>query len=413
MNFISKSNIFFICLSLTAFILPATGVNFTNGFYLAAIILVLFGWLTLPWLIGKQNFSKWEKAMVFFWVFYCFFTFSDLYFRSGWNWREFQEPSRFILLLPAFLLIRKHGFTQEALAYGVLLGAMASGTWGIYQKYFLGLHRSFGDTTYLIAAFGDISLISGVLCVSLLQPKWRVSHWWKLVTFMGLAMGLIGSFTSGTKGGWISIPILAWIIVELVDEPTYRKRLFALSVITVVGAFVWVFSPFFQERVSVLGPAIYNYFVNGEVLDLSAGLRLAMWHVSSLIFLDNPIFGTGPGTFNMASQVYIDNDLVDSRVSGFYHPHSQFFNSVFESGIFGPIMVYGIYLTFIMHCKSHLKTNKSLATAGLLLAIGFMDFGLVEVIWDINNAGVYFVSMMMLIAGLLSYQAQKSLTNKS
>ena len=72
-------------------------------------------------------------------------------------------------------------------------------------------------------------------------------------------------------------------------------------------------------------------------------------------------------------------------------------------------MVYGIYLTFIMHCKSHLQTNKSLATAGILLAIGFMDFGLVEVIWDINNVGVYFVSMMMLIAGQLSYQSRNSL----
>ena len=412
MNFISKSNIFFICLSLIAFILPATGVNFTNGFYLSAIILVLLSWLTLPWLIGNQNFSKWEKAMVFFWVFYCFFTFIDLYFRSGWNWREFQEPSRFILLLPAFLLIRKHGFTQEALAYGVLLGAMASGTWGIYQKYFLGMHRAFGDTTGLIAAFGDISLISGVLCVALFQPKWRISHWWKLLTFIGLAMGLIGSFISGTKGGWISIPILAWVLVELVDKPTFRKRFVALTIISLIGAFLWFSSSFFQERLSVMGPAIYNYFVNGVVYDGSAGMRLAMWHVSSLIFLDNPIFGTGPGTFYMASQVYIENGLVDSRVSGFYHPHSQFFNSVFESGIFGPIMVYGIYLTFIMHCKSYLKTNKSLATAGLLLAIGFMDFGLVEVIWDINNAGVYFVSMMMLIAGLLSYQA-KIVTHKN
>jgi O-antigen ligase len=411
LNFISKSNLLFICISLTAFIIPATSVNFTNGFYVAAIMLVLFGWLTLPWLIGKQNFSKWEKAMVFFWVLYCFFTFLDLYFRSGWNWREFQEPSRFILLLPAFLLVRKHGFTQEALAYGVLFGAIASGTWGIYQKYFLGMHRAFGDTTGLIAAFGDISLISGVLCVALLQPKWRLNHWWKLVTFLGLTMGLIGSFTSGTKGGWISIPLLAWVLVELVDKPSYRKRFVSLTIVTLIGACLWVFSPFFQERVSVMGPAIYEYFVNGVIFDGSAGMRLALWHVASLIFFDNPIFGTGPATFNEASQFYIRNNLVPNSVSFVYHPHSQFFNGLYESGIFGPIMVYGIYLTFIMHCKSHLKTNKSLATAGLLLAIGFMDFGLVEVIWDINNAGVYFVSMMMLISGLLSFEAYKEKNN--
>ena len=35
-----------------------------------------------------------------------------------------------------------------------------------------------------------------------------------------------------------------------------------------------------------------------------------------------------------------------------------------------------------------------------------MDFGLVEMIWDINNAGVLFVMMMALIAGQLNYQAR-------
>jgi len=40
--------------------------------------------------------------------------------------------------------------------------------------------------------------------------------------------------------------------------------------------------------------------------------------------------------------------------------------------------------------------------------VGFMDFGLVEVIWDINIAGVYFTVMMVLIAGLLSHQNIKS-----
>ncbi len=41
------------------------------------------------------------------------------------------------------------------------------------------------------------------------------------------------------------------------------------------------------------------------------------------------------------------------------------------------------------------------------MAIGFMDFGLVEVIWDINNAGVFYTVMMVLIAGKLSHDQAK------
>ena len=50
-----------------------------------------------------------------------------------------------------------------------------------------------------------------------------------------------------------------------------------------------------------------------------------------------------------------------------------------------------------------LINNKALATSGILLAVGFIDFGIAEVIWDINNAGVFFTVMMALIAGKLSH----------
>ena len=84
-------------------------------------------------------------------------------------------------------------------------------------------------------------------------------------------------------------------------------------------------------------------------------------------------------------------------------PHNQLFNSLYEQGVVGALMVYSIYLAFIFHCRSHLINNKALATSGILLAVGFIDFGIAEVIWDINNAGVFFTVMMALIAGKLSH----------
>lgn len=405
----NRASFIYLFITVVAFLAPAASVNYTNGLYFSTLALVLLSWLWLPWLLrDNPSFSRWEKAMLFFWLFYCLFTWVDLSIRSVWDWNEFQEPSRFVLLLPAFLLIRKYGYAEQALRYGVLFGAIAAGVWGYYQKIHIGVHRAWGDTSGLIAAFGDIGLISGVMSVALLQPKWRSSHLWKLVALVGLSMGAFASLASGTKGGWISIPFLAWVLVELADNPTYKKRIVTVCSLLAAATLVWWFSPFIQDRVSVIGPAIYGYFVNGVITDGSAGIRLAMWHVSALIFVDNPLFGTGPNTFEFAKLAYIDQGLVSEKLTRFGHPHSQFFNSLVESGIFGPIMIYGIYLSFILHCKRYLTMNKSLATAGILLAIGFMDFGLVEVIWDINVAGVYFNTMMVLIAGLLSYQASKA-----
>jgi len=92
-------------------------------------------------------------------------------------------------------------------------------------------------------------------------------------------------------------------------------------------------------------------------------------------------------------------------VIGSFDPHSQFFNALYELGIFGLITVFSIYGAFIFYCRQFLLQNKAFSIAGVILALGFIDFGLVEVIWNINNAGVFFTVMMALIAGQLSHQA--------
>ena len=63
-------------------------------------------------------------------------------------------------------------------------------------------------------------------------------------------------------------------------------------------------------------------------------------------------------------------------------------------------------MIFLINQVNKIKWVLASYTAGILLAVGFIDFGLVEMIWDINNAGVFFTVMMVLIAGQLSYESR-------
>jgi O-antigen ligase len=360
----------------------------------------------------REPFSRLEKIMLISWLVYPVVTALDLWLRVGWIWTEFQEPSRFLLVLPIFLMARRVGFSQDMLKWGVFVGALAAAGWGYYEKINLGIHRAGGGTSGLIAAFGDIGLILGVLTIALFQPQWRVQKRWLLLALFGLFCGVFASLASGTKGGWISMPLLVWVMVDLMDNPTYKKRFALLAMFMLAALLMWFFVPFIAERVNVIPTAIYEYFVNGKIADGSAGIRLALWHAAALIFWDNPLFGTGPASYYVEKLKLIDAGLIPSGAKRFTGPHSQLFNSLFESGVFGPLMVFSIYGSFILYCRSYLRENKALATAGILLAVGFMDFGLVEVIWDINNAGVFFTLIMVLIAGKLSHdRSQTSLSS--
>ena len=394
-------------ISVLAFLVPASSVNYPSALYYSAFALVFMGLFALLIRTPVHPLSKLEKIMMATWIAYPAFTALDFWFRTGWIWVEFQEPSRFLLVLPIFLMVRRYGVSESVIRWGVFVGAVVAGCYALYQKQILGIERPAGGTSHLVAAFGDISLILGVMSVALFQPLWRNQKWWALVALVALVLGVTGSLASGAKSGWVSLPFLCWIAVDLLERPTYTKRFAILSGFFIMATLVWFFVPFIQDRVSVIVPAIYEYFVNGKVADHSAGIRLALWHSAALIFMDNPLFGVGPATFYVEKLALINAGLIPNVMPGIACPHSQLFNSLYESGIFGPFMVYSIYGSFIWYCRAHFEQNKALAVTGILMAVGFIDFGLTEVIWDINNAGVFFSLMMVLIAGKLSHDHAK------
>ena len=395
---------FFWLVSILAFIVPATSINSSDVFYLGSAGLILLGVIALFVNTDPRPLTKLEKLMILTWLLYPLVTALDFWLRTGWNWSQFQEPSRFLLALPVFFMVRRFGLSKWAMKWGVFVGAVAAGLWAFYQKQELGIERAFGGTSSNVHVFGDISLLLGFMSVALFQPDWSKDWRWGCLVLVSLSLGVFGSLASGTKGGWISAPIFCWVMVDLIRHPTYAKRLMVLGITAASAILIWKFSPFIQARVGNIPLAIATYFETGQVTDGSASIRLALWHTATLIFTNNPFFGTGIDTFHTAKLPYLDANLVPS-VIGSYDPHSQFFNALYELGIFGPITIFAIYGVFILYCRQFLLQNKAFSTAGILLALGFIDFGLVEVIWNINNAGVFFTIMMVLITGKLSHEA--------
>ena len=400
---------FFWLGSLLAFVLVATSVNYPAAFYNSSITLCILSILALVVRSDRQALSKLEKVMVLTWLSYPTLAALDFWFRTGWNWPEFQEPSRFLLVIPIFLMVRHFGVSKNALKWGFFFGALVAGLWALYQNQIIGLDRAFGGTSALRHAFGNVSLLLGFMTLALFQPKWSKDWRWGFVVLIPFSLGMFASLASGAKGGWVSLPILCWLAVDLARHPTFAKRLSLMAVMSIVIVLVWYFSLFVQIRVGNIPVEIIRYFETGDITG-SASHRLALWHSASLIFIDNPFFGSGIDSFTAARAPYIESGLVTKIFNGDVGTHSQFFNALHEMGLIGVISVFSIYGVFIIYCYQFITKNKELAVAGLFLAAGFINFGFVEVIWGINNAGVFFTVVMVLIAGQLSYEYKLTAT---
>ncbi len=128
-------------------------------------------------------------------------------------------------LLAAWLLVwlrhvppSRWGWWSGLIGGGVAVGAIA-----LYERAWLGLARASNGMNAI--PFGDISLLLGALSLIALiergQSRERYAAWWAC----GLALAALGGFSasllSGTRGGWIALPVLAWLI--------YRDALRTLS----------------------------------------------------------------------------------------------------------------------------------------------------------------------------------------
>jgi O-antigen ligase len=398
----SVSKLFYAIATILVFALPASSVNYSSIFYPLAILAVVTGALWLLSVRTLDPLSKTEGLMLLAWSAYPLAAFLEMQLRSGWHWGWFQEPSRFLLVMPLFLMLRHTGLMESALKWGVWLGAIWAGSWALYQNFYLGIQRVWGGTSGLINAFGDISLILGVMSIALFHKQWRQDKRWLVVALLAFGFGAYGSLASGAKGGWISVPFLVWILGGLLPQPTIKKRVLLVAMAGVGFALVVYFVPFIYQRIEMIVPAIYQYFSTGIIVEGSVGIRLGLWHSAFLTFLDNPLFGKGAGTFHSELLKDIEMGLVNSQAGAIAGAHSQFFESLVRFGVFGPLLIFSIFGSFIYHCKQGLVHNPGLATAGILMAVGFMGFGMVEHIWDINNAGVFYALMMAIIAGALS-----------
>lgn len=374
-----------------------------NGVFLGMLLLSLAVWLVRP--MG-MNAIIWRPEWTIYVV--AMFAMSGAIFISqsyhhNYTANSHDAASRYFLAVPVFLLLqrlRAKVFTVLQIAFpvaaitGLLLaqdtGGAASGRFGI--------------RTLDLIHFGDFEMILGML--SMVSINWfgRDKLLLRMLKVLGFIAGLAASFASGSRGGWLAIPVfIALFSYFKANRISLELILSMVSVAIATGTLFYSFNPTFHQRINMLTNEV-AMFDHGD-RDTSTGTRLQLYGAAVDIFSRHPIFGVGPKGFALQMQPLMEAGKItpDAANKGRGEVHNDILAKMAGMGLFGLIAILLIYwVPFRLFWRATKSTSAPIRRTGILgltFVSGFLVFGLtVEILNLTMGTAFYSFTVAVLLA---------------
>jgi O-antigen ligase len=282
-----------------------------------------------------------------------------------------KRPGVFwVPLLFAFLFVLWMGFEQH---YGGLEATRKAfyeqPDWQKFPPEYLkriASNRIFSTLVYPNALAGAILLLLPVSLVT----TWQVTHWLTRIT-RAVLVGLVAYaalaclYWSGSKSGWLIGLVL--VATLALSQPVSRRLKTAL----ITGLLVLGLAGFLVK--------FAGYFSRGAP---SVSARFEYWRAALWTAKENPVFGTGPGTF---SQAYRKIKPPEAEMAQLVH--NDYLEQASDSGVLG-LVTYSVFVFGLLWllAPSSLQAGKP---AQLAVWLGLLG-------WSLQS----FVEFVLYIPGL-------------
>ena len=329
-------------------------------------------------------------------------------------WRSLDPVLPFGLTVFGVWALRQYKPSAAWFWAGIAIGAMGAAGISGYQSITLGM-RAEGFTHAI--QFGNIALLFGVLCMVRALTTLQLS-WLNLLMWLGFASGVAASVWSQTRGGWVAIALVfAWVLVQAIRPWPLLKRVFAVIVLVGVVAIPATQLGLYKVVESRVEQAVIETkaYLETHQQNSSVGSRLAMWQFAIQKVGDAPLIGHGKqGWIEMRDQAIAKGEL-HPFIANFSHVHNEYLDVLLKRGAVGFALLMLLYLgPMLWFFKPYLKAAdievKSLAMAGMVIPMMYMDFGLTQLFFGHNSGRMVFVSLWMCVAALLLNAAEKKNT---
>ncbi|MFI8622628.1 O-antigen ligase family protein [Marinomonas sp. NPDC078689] len=370
----------------------AAAIGIPKGFNVTTLLIILCSFAMSCFKPLAQPVDKADKALI--WTFFVFGLSLILFsLADHLEMRGLDKPSRFLFVIPVvFLLLRTKGH-QEWLWYGIVVGALLAFALALYERLVEGVSRASGEEHPIM--FGDTGMMLGLL--SLVASIYFFSQkrfYWLAVALVGSLAGIGTSVLSGSRGGWVALPLITAFLLWECRELLGKKRLMSvLSVaLVMVVAAVAIPQTGIQKRV---GEAVSNIsdYSQGAKSATSVGLRFDMWKSAIYMFQQAPMLGVGESQVQPIKRELSALGEINPRAVPYNHAHNEYLQALSTRGVVGLILLLAMYLIplkLFLHKLRQYKHNwriRAYAIGGALIPMCYMDFALTQTMF-MHNIGV-------------------------
>ncbi len=389
--------------SLSVFLFGAISLIVPSGYSLGAAMLLLGSSVMLVKRPGL-GLDRRDLAIMLAMAAYAAVGIAEAWW-DGQGWSGVDKPIRFVLAIPAMLLVMAYPPRLSWLWSGLVIGAIGAGSWAGWQKLVVGVERATGYT-YVIQ-FGNLSMLLGILCLAGLGWAYaqRHRHAWLTFLAIGALFGILGSLFSGSRGGWVGIPFILLVLYRGYGRHLPLRLKVAAAALVLGGAALVYAVPQtgVQPRVLKAFEDIERY-AEGESRTSSLGARFEMWKGATRLIMEKPVIGWGENGYRQGMEALGDEDIVHPRVAEKYgHPHNEFLNAFAKRGVIGLGVLLALYLVPMSLFGRELHApdlqRRSLAIAGVLLSVAYIDFGLSQAFLTHNSGVMMFAFLLAVLWG--------------
>jgi len=321
--------------------------------------------------------------------------------------KHFEKEAYLLTFVPTCFFFRRVRMPEWVLWWGVVLGGILAGSYALIDFGWIDIeYRVRG--AYNPIMFGCLSLTMAFMAIQGYRyfRRWHVLL--SIVPLAGFFLGTVSSILTGSRGAWIAIPAFFGITLFHLG-----KNLRRLELALIIGTFcVALFAAYNIPETGVAQRFQFaqndlQKFAKGDVtIENSVGLRLASWDASWQMVKDHLLLGIGPGGYQPTILEMSREGKLPYAVDVYHtQPHSIYFAVLVDGGVIAIVILLSVLILPVYIFFQRIRgsgPNKPAAYAGLVLAVGYIHFGLTETIFGRNLFVAFYVIMLAMLLTLTS-----------